>query len=371
MNTIKTLFLILIPFALIKVDAQSIKRYEEGLLNPGDFLAEPIFGSNMSGQAYFRLEYFVDEVVRNDTSFIFINTNNYIDRESSWLIESRRISETLDYFQVLFDIREYYRRQFQLEVNNSTETRGYNRLMQSYYDKGTLEIQRFQTESDYGLDNQVVQKWSLSFYNKLNSTERFEIPKVRNKDWGFGVSLLYSTNFSYGDISNNINSSFAGFGFSLEALYKDYYLFINGYLNWGTIRDEFFYKENWENDLNVSTANMNLSLGYPILDNSTHKLIPYIGYGVNELGYPDGVEGVKDGLTLTDYGPHFGFWYDFNVFSDIELVPNPGLGGVKLSDQKYIRFGVNVARVNNDIYSGYSINLSLGYALMARSVETY
>lgn len=371
MNTIKTLFLLLIPFALIKADAQSIKRYEEGLLNPGDFLAEPIFGSNMSGQAYFRLEYFVDEVVRNDTSFIFINTNNYIDRESSWLIESRRISETLDYFQVLFDIREYYRRQFQLEVNNSTETRGYNRLMQSYYDKGTLEIQRFQTESDYGLDNQVVQKWSLSLYNKLNSTERFEIPKVRNKDWGFGVSLLYSTNFSYGDISNNINSSFAGFGFSLEALYKDYYLFINGYLNWGTIRDEFFYKENWENDLNVSTANMNLSLGYPILDNSTHKLIPYIGYGVNELGYPDGVEGVKDGLTLTDYGPHFGFWYDFNVFSDIELVPNPGLGGVKLSDQKYIRFGVNVARVNNDIYSGYSINLSLGYALMARSVETY
>jgi len=371
MNTIKILILLLIPFALIKADAQNIKRYEEGPLNPNDFLAEPIFGSNMSGQAYFRLEYFKDKIVRNDTNFIFINTNNYIDQESSWIIESRRILQNLDYFQVLFDIREYYRRQFQLEINSSSQIRSYNRLMQSYYDKGSLEIQRFQTESEYGLDNQVVQKWSLSLYNELNDSEKFEIPNVRNKDWGFGASLFYSSNFSSGGISERLNPSYAGFGFSLEALYRDYYLFINAYVNWGSVKDEFFYKEDWEKDFNVSTANFNLSLGYPILDNSTHKLIPYIGYGVNELGYPDGIEGVEDGLTLTDYGLHGGFWYDFNLVSDIELIPNLMFGNAKFSNHQNIRFGVNIARVNNVIYSGYSINLSLGYSVMARTVETY
>jgi hypothetical protein len=370
MNTIKILILLIIPFAIIKADAQGIKRYEEGPLKVDDFLGEPERGSDLLGQTLIKLEYYTDEIERNDTTFVFANTKNYLDKSASWILKDESKFQTLEYFQVLFDIREFYRRQLQNEINTLTERQEYNRLMQSYYDKGTLEIQRFQIKSDYGVNEDIVQKWSLMLYQRLSMFDEFEIPSVRDKHWGFGGSLYYTNNFSSGDMSDKLNPAYAGFGFSLDVIYKDYYLFLNAFLAWGTVKEDFIYEESWEKDLTLGMANANISIGYPIIDNRTHKLIPYLGYGLNEVSYPD-TEGVEDGLTVNSSGLHAGFWYDYNLFSDIELIPNIGFGGAKFSNQQYIRFGLNVLRVNNVVYSGYSLNFSLGYSVMARTVETY
>ncbi|MFN3194371.1 MAG: hypothetical protein ACE364_00300 [Chlorobiota bacterium] len=370
MYTIKTLFLLLIPFVLYLTNAQSIKSYEEGPLKIDDFLGEPERSSDLVGQTLIKLEYYTDEIVRNDTTFVFANTKNYLDKSTSWILKDESKFQTLEYFQVLFDIREFYRRQLQNEINTLTERQEFNELMQSYYDKGTLEIQRFQIESEYGVKEDIVQKWSLMLYQRLSQSNEFEIPSVRDKHWGFGGSLYYTNSFSSGNMSDKLNTAYAGFGFSLDVIYKDYYLFLNAFLAWGTVKEDFIYEENWKKGLTVGMANANLSIGYPIIDNSTHKLIPYLGYGLNEVSYPD-TEGVEDGLTVNSTGVHTGFWYDYNLFSDIELIPNVGFGGAKFSNQQYIRFGVNVSRVNNDIYSGYSFNFTLGYSVMARTVETY
>lgn len=370
MKKLIILLFLFVSVSIMKADDQRKKEYEDGPLKVDDFLGEPEYGSDLLGQTLIKLEYYADEIERNDTTFVFANTKNYLDKNASWILKDKSKFQTLEYFQVLFDIREFYRRQLQNKINSLTERQEYNRLMQSYYDKGTLEIQRFQIESDFGVNEDIVQKWSLMIYQRLSQFDEFEIPSIRNKHWGGGGSFYYTNNFSNGDMSDKLNPAYAGFGFSLDAVYKDYYLFLNAFLAWGTVRENFIYEESWEKGLTVGVANANISIGYPIIDNSTHKLIPYLGYGLNEVSYPD-TEGVEDGLNVSSSGLHVGFWYDYNLFSNIELIPSIGFGGAKFSNQQYIRFGMNVSRVNNVVYSGYSLNFSLGYSLMARTVETY
>ncbi len=365
---------LLLSFVLLLIATVSIfatesdeRKYEEGPLTWNDFQGEPINNNNLTAQINFILEYHPDELDRNDTTFTFIKTNNYFNKSSAWVSEGNNNDLSLSYFQVLFDIREYYRRELEKELNQTEQYFDLGKKHTAYFEKGSLEIQRFDQESEHGYSKDVVYKWAALYAMKLNENRDNILPYVKDANWAYGGNVGLNTSFNIGTMSEFLTNSY-GFRYGVDLGYRDFILFLQVTLAYGDIKKPFTYEKAWEPDMGSNHAIFDLSLGYPLFDNSTHRLTPFLGFGFHEISVSNSVKEL-DGINITKYNYIFGFCYDFNLSTSANLTSLPGFSESKFSNQQNLRLRLFVSDVNNDIFKGKSINLSLAYSFYTRMVD--
>jgi hypothetical protein len=361
--------LTLLTLANITIYANSTdeRHYEEGPLTWYDFQGEPIENNNITAQIRYLSEYHPEEEERNDTTFTLIKTSNYFNKSAAWVSDGHRTGLALTYFQVMFDIREFFRRELEIELNQTEEIHNLTKMHNAYFEKGSVEIQRFNLESESGFSREVVLKWEALYAKKLNQTSSPTLPYVKDANWAYGANVGLNSSFNTGTMSEFLTNNY-GFSYGGDLGYRDFTLFLQVALVYGDIKKPFDYEKTWEPDMGTTTAVIDLSLGYPILDNSTHRLIPFLGFGVHEISVSNSVEEME-GINLTRYSYIFGFCYDFNLSTSANITSLPGFSGSKFSNQQNIRLRLYASDVNNDVFKGNSINLSLGYSFYTKMID--
>ncbi|MFA7326881.1 MAG: hypothetical protein WC121_09470 [Candidatus Kapaibacterium sp.] len=362
------LLLSLVP-ASIYADFSDERNYEDGPLTWYDFQGEPIKNEKITAQIRFLLEYHPEEVDRNDTSLVYIKTSNYFNKSAAWVSENEKTGLALSYFQILFDIREYYRQELEKELNQTDEIYNLIKLHSAYFEKGTNEIQRFNLESESGHLREVLLRWEAKYAQKLRETSRPVLPYVKDANWAFGGNVGINSSFNTGSMGEHLTNCY-GFSYGGDLAYRDFILFLEISLVLGDIRKPFNYEEKWETNIGTGIAIFDVSLGYPIFDNSTHRLTPFFGLGIHELSPSSKAKELED-ITLTNYGYIYGLCYDFNLSTTVYITPSTNYGIGQYSNNQSLRLRLFVTDVRHDVFKGSSINLSLAYSFYAKMVEVF
>lgn len=360
------LLLSLVPVS-IYADLFDERNYEEGPLTWYDFQGEPKESDEVTGQINYLLEYHQDEDTRNDTTFTYIKTSNYFNKNDAWASDKNRTSIALRYFQVLFDIREYYRRQLEKELNQSTNFYNMGKKHIAFFEKGSMEIQLFQKDSDYGNKRDVLLRWEAEYATKLNEYKPFELPMVKNANWMFGGNIGLVTSFNTGTMNEFITESY-GLTYGFDLGYRDFIMFFEASLVYGDVREPFTYEKTWETGTGVNLAIGDISLGYPIYENSNHRITPFFGLGVHEIGASKSAKELE-GINITNFNYLYGLCYDFNLSTTVNIIPDHIFGGANQSNHQSLRLRLFVTDVRNDIFKGNSINLSLAYSFYSKMVD--
>lgn len=334
----------------------SKKEWEDGKLKWDDFQEKTISIGNSELKYVFG--YSTDKLKVSDTTFIGIKAYSYMDKNLSWIKKEYKNDRYLKYNQVIFDLTELYRRKFQHEIYRVNSTYGVDIIFNQQFKKLNEEVDRFQQESNYGQDINIINKWELIISNELNNTYNPEKPKFSKKNFGYALHAGFGAGFFTGSLGEHFGPTF-NFIFGFDFAFKKSILYINATLASGKVNKNYLSDKSWYKSQNAKVAIIDLSYGYAIIDKSKIKLSPFVGLGITELS-GENKNDKEDALRNVEYNFSFGLNADYKIRKRIKLIPN-SFSATGESVETSIRARLYITRANFfDDLNGYSINLTIG-----------
>lgn len=339
--------------------AQELKKKEwnEGKLSWQDFKERD--GSLSISELKYFIGYHTEKEKIGDTIVDRIKAIGYIDKNFSWISPAFKIDQYLRYNQVIFDIVEIHRRSLQYEldrVNSFYEPEGKLNLI---YSSCNSEVEKFKKESNEGRLISAIDFWERTTAEELEPYSNSKIPAFENRNFGYGMHAGLGTGVFTGSLAEHFSPTF-NFIFGFDFAYKKSIFFLNGSVGFDKVKKEYVSAINWNKGQRTTVAIADISYGYPLINNKTIKLTPFVGLGVTEIA--EIKKDQEDELTMTDYNFIFGINTDFKLKTRLSFVPNPILG-VKEKIETAIRARLYVTRANYyEDLKGYSVNLSLGFS---------
>ena len=287
-----------------------------------------------------------------------------MDKDRSWYDPDRCTDLTLRYEQTRFNILEVYRRRMQNSfAANPLE---HNRIHDFYNRLVTSTLERFEMESDYGSDPDVVERYEEQYLNELDTVNILptRTPDVNRAYWGFGLLIGIDHSRFGAPVSDGIAST-TGISVSFEYMYKKLNFFIWGAFNTSdTLKcDNFYYDQDynysWNRGNKTGVMISSFNLGYKLIDRPYFSVTPFVGFGCyylfdnptfrsyfnSDLNKPD---------EITGGGLQGGLIVDWKINRRI-IYPS--------YDESKLRFQIFASRYKYDKLntSAFTLNISVAY----------
>jgi opacity protein-like surface antigen len=366
----RTLILFVLAFPTINVSAQtlydrSFRNWDEGPVTWNDFQVrhtpdDAKFVSNL----YCSIERDVKREKIGNFKIPVLTTTTRMNKISSWYDPDKSTDWTLRYEQARFDMLEVLRRRMQNSFNRNCMEEN----LDAYYEQLiNSTMTAFDMESNYGTDTLVVLRYEEQYKNELDtmSMEPVQIPVFQKKDWGatLGIGIGFE---KYGSPMSKGVTPATGILMDLGFIYKSFIFDFDGLLAWsGPLQSDNFYYDSkydytWTKGKKVRAGNININVGYRVLDNPNLSATPLIGIGVSFVDQ-DTDTLMKNSNTsfesseISGFRTQAGLAFDWKYRKSL----NTYLYGADYTESK-IRFAVTGARTNFKVLGPtYSLNASV------------
>lgn len=346
-------------------DEPDFRQYEEGKLSWGDFTS--VADINMDSTSKFKpyIYFKTEKAERNDTTFSVIKAKNLILRNKVYVPLEERSDEQLRYYQIIFDIKENYRREIQDTINVRNR---FKELQIEFIRIDAISdsiINEFKSEYKINENIATLEKWEGQYREELMKTHLPLLPNVITTKGGGSIDVGARYGFYLGETKEIIEQQY---GYSLGFTYFTgnlfFYVRIGSVL--GKVIKTFEYGERWTPGMNLSLTEFDLSVGYPLFDNSTHKLTPFLGWGVHEIT-AKGDKPAFDDLSTTSHSFITGLSYDLILNESFNLAPSYMSSNTKSHTQNILNIRLSLTNLNHSFFKGNSVMLSLGYSIFSRA----
>lgn len=343
------------------------KDWSQEKLTWNDFQGVPKIDDNVSKLKYIlSLETKKKEI--NDTIFYFTEASGYMDKNLSWVKKDYQNNQYLRYNQVIFNLLELHRRKLQIDLNNMNSVYESDLIFNKHFSNLNNQIAQFQKQSKKGNSLPTIEMWEVLISNKLKEYPTKSLIKFTNSNIGLGMNIGLGSGMFTNSLQEYFTNNVINLTYGFDIAYKKHTLFLNGTLSFNKVNKEFI-DDNaiWEKNKKTTLALIDVSYGYPIIDNSKFKLIPFAGLGITELTSKNKEE-EKD-LKLVDYNLIFGLNADYKFKKIVNLTPSTFSGGKEYKETA-IRVKLFANKVNySDNLNGYSVNLSVGISWFMHKVS--
>ncbi len=296
---------------------QSIRKWSDGPITWDNFVESSNNYNVPSFIAYgWRNEH---KTVRKGN--LRISTYDYftsMHTTESWVDPYRKSNSLLQFNQMVFDYAEVCRRQLMKEWENNTNNYSFKELSNYYFQKA----ERFESEAarqcDYGTDSSMVNYYMSQVASQLEEFPQTEaIPEPRRGKIGIGMHVGYGNEFLLGE-ANTYFPPRHGLKFGWDIPIYRFCVYMDGMLGFGTPTPRDFYNAGylWEKGRTQRAGNIELGLGYALVDNSWLCLSPFVGIGV---GFTDIDEQKGENLTA-DEKEVDGFRFQAGLMADIKFL---------------------------------------------------
>lgn len=289
-------------------------HWASGKITWNDFKGPDITKNEIVGEIYVNHQAdYVHTFLRGDG----VRLTTIMDRRQSWHKSELRNNNSLQYFQTIFNLMEYYRRKLLIKISakKTNYLNGFNGIdlnaeLQESKNEFDLVVSRFQKETLYGNNLEKAKIWSDSVTNYLHSLDNLKVAKAYRN---FGAGMFFGFGFApfAGNISKYVNPAY-NFGFGFDFSYKKAFISLNGFLGGMKIKQSFTAKEFLWNESKTSTfALANVNAGYMILKNFDYSIIPYAGISAVEFTIRNSNDDdKKNDSRLVDASFQFGIEYN-------------------------------------------------------------
>jgi len=337
----------------------SYKSWNEGAITWDDFQGKPFITLIQKSYFAYYFGYEREKLRSNDTTIIRLKAYSFFVKDQSWINPDFKNETYLFYNQLIFDIIEIYRREFQNEIYKINWIYQADQILNNYLYKIDQDIEELENLTLQGNFIYVLQKRRAEIDNKLSDTkDDLKLP-IHQSGTGIGAHAGLSIAGLTGSLANYFSPGF-GFNFGFDFGFKNFVLYFNGNLNWNHVKQNYSEKNYWEKDTKTGIAIMEVSLGYNIINGSKFKLAPFAGISLIEISNQEieDDELSKDFRMVDKNNLVFGMNLDFKLRKRFELIP--AMNVFRENTETDLRARLYFIPV--DFYPdlrGYSINLSI------------
>jgi len=354
----KYFFLFFVLFTTLFYAQDNRKDWSTEKLTWNDFQGIAVKGDNVSKLKYvLSLETKKKEI--NDTIYSFTEASAYMDKNLSWVHKDQKNNQSLRYNQVIFNLAELHRRKLQLDLNQMNSVYELDLIFDKHFSNLNNKIAQFQKQSKKGNSLPTIEIWEVLTDDKLKEYPSKDVLKFKNNKVGLGMFIGLGSGMFTNSLQEHFTNNVVNLTYGFDVAYKKHTVFLNGSISFNKVKKEFIdHETTWLKDKKTTLALVDVSYGYPIIDNSKLRLIPFIGLGITELTSKN-TEEDKD-LKLVDYNLIFGLNADYKFKKIVSLTPSVFSGGKEYKETA-IRVKLFASKVNySDNLNGYSVNLSVG-----------
>lgn len=332
------------------------KNWSDGKLTWQDF-SEREGVRGISELRYF-LGYNTDKQRYGDTTVLKINAKCYIDKRLSWINPAYKTEQYLRYNQVVFDIVEIHRRRLQFELDRVYTFNEIEGKFHYIYNSCTIEIDKFNEESNGGQVLSVIEFWEQETAEELNFQPDHKIPEFETRNFGYAMHAGFGSGFFTGSLGEHFAPTF-NFMYGFDFAYKKSIFYLNGTLAGDKVRKDYIFAESWYEGQRANVTIIDVSYGYALIDNKKIKFSPFAGLGITEFTGKNKND-KKGEPRIVDYNMIFGINIDYKIRTRLKLVPNHYFGvKEKVETSVRARLYITRAKYYEDL-QGYSINLTIG-----------
>ena len=240
-----------------------------------------------------------------------------------------RTDNQLRFFQLKYDLLEFYRRRLQTELNLGVVGIEADNRTRQYMDLYKEQSQKAEEETEHGQNEEKLQEWEFYVTKELIENPAPSIPRISPRRFGYGFYLGTGASWPVGDIEHYWDPAWQiHFGFDLG--YINTHLLCDFSAGMArTRRDIRVQKGNihdvWLRNGHNSYTSISLSLGQQLISTKYFALMPYAGCIWS--GYSDQVkipEGSNERATLAyaNFNWTAGICFDYRFSNTISMVPS-------------------------------------------------
>jgi hypothetical protein len=348
------------------VNAQSFKKYwNDGPLKWEDF--QEINSIEFHGELKHGYDYKYKKAhIKKGIHGRYNALKIYVDRETSWVKPDSKTDDLLKYFQVQFDMLEYYGRKAQkqlLEPNlDYYDTR---QAVENNFNLYQQEYRYFKEYSKYGTDRQVIDEFSEKYRKKLSeidTTITLIIPDAGG--FGYGIGFGHAQSYYSGSLSNYYYSAY---GFYIDWVFlaqpvvfmPDINCLFTAYQNDYLKNGKVFIRNQ-----PVTEGIFNFKFGFNSSKNQLAPIVPYLGLSIHNMSR-DSINHTHQTSNITDVKPCMGFVANIPVKRWYANLGN--LYGRSERGFSHIQVKFNVTQ--NTFFpeiKGYTYTLGVGFQVFGR-----
>lgn len=319
--------------------------------------------ANLS-ELYYFISYGNETVRYNDTLVERVKVIAGVDCNESWVKPKMKSDQLLKYNQITFDIVEFYRRKAQYEMNRIITVQEADSIYTETLIQCRVRIDNLRRMTAEGKNVEELQKWGNKIEIELAMYPKEEIlPPIKPGFFSYGMAA----GLAYGNYSGSLRDYYTGypmFSLGFDIGIGKPVIRVIGNIGFSQLKQVLIHdgitqgKGTW-----VNAAIIEVSIDYPLIQNSKHRLAPFLGYGVFENSFPE-----EDSLSssMIDYRPVFGLVYDFRLKTSMRMAPMHNESNYRESHLTNLRVRFYMAPIDfrPDIL-GMSYNLSIGLSWIA------
>ena len=290
----------------------------------------------------------------------------------SWVKDLSKTEELLKYNQILFDLIELHRRKAQHILHRIQNVYFAEEKFRTQNQKCSDEIKQFQNDTKLGTELSAIEYWEERVQKELTLTPLEVIPKISDKNFGYGLTLGLGSGFFSNPISTHFTPTF-NFVYGFDLSFKKINLFLNGTLAGNKVKKEYIQKDGlvWKKDLKTRVAVLDISFGYPVVDNLKKKITPFAGLGIVEFSISKEENEEHKKYNSINYGLIYGLNWDLklrtNVF--VTLPQNTYYLGERGKREHILRIKLYITSGKIEDIKSRFINLSIGYVLSGKGIK--
>lgn len=345
------------------------RHWEDGILTWDDFRGEPPRLAMHGSELHYQITYSTGKLRFSDSALYVFITTNYMDPSLSWVKPEDRTDQLLKYNQALFNLTELHRRELQSELHRLENPFLAGERLRIQYEALNQEVRRLQEGTAYGADADAVDYWYVRIEDELKKHPYERVPVIKDRNFGYGMNAGFGT----GRLTNELSDHFSGtfnFMYGFDIAFKKTVVFLNATLAGNKVKSAFEGPGGlWHTNMRTSAAMLDLSAGYPLVENSKHKLTPFLGFGFLELAASNNKNDQYKDHRLNDTGIIYGLNYDFKFRKAVRLTPNIYFPKMKEKVENNIRVRLYILSGEFGDFRGTSVNVTVGYALFGRLLK--
>ena len=196
--------------------------------------------------------------------------------------------------------------------------------MDFHFDVADGFIEQLKENTQQGLDTAAVHQYSAMVKKELAITPEPSDMGLEIHHGGFGIGghIGVGSEFFYGPITSYINPV-VGMEFGFDFAFNRFAFFMGGLLGGGGRykKDIPLDGYSWSAGEHMSGGNLEISLGYSVLDRQIVRLVPFAGIGVGFIDYPYNPSDPNDeNDEISGFRYQAGLSADFKILRIVEHV---------------------------------------------------
>lgn len=261
-----------------------VKYWDEGPLNYGDFSARKNgLADGRTSYLDFGYTYRIESRREGNLVYDVWVIRSFMDKLKSWIVPDLCTPQVIQYNQTKFDIGEFVRRKYQVDINTPGADKA--KVRNYYLSAFNSSLDAYEQETSYGADSSMVGFYTIKIKDQLAGLSDSTVPPYTEKYSSKGswrLILGYCGSHYLGEAADYFkmaNGFSVGFGFSFAShLWVDILTDFSGMgrLKTGGIKDNGY---EWRTGKGVSATNVGTDISYMLLDKNYYALGPMLGVG--------------------------------------------------------------------------------------------